>query len=103
MLLFTRSLAKVMGYKGQFALYAYYVASAAALRALSPPLALMTAQEAALGGAFRAAHQVGGVWWGWGCYAAPRPSTGAFHALQSPAPHAHTLHTPLNPPPPPPC
>ena len=31
--------------------------SALALRALSPPLALMTAQETALSGAFRNAHQ----------------------------------------------
>ena len=31
--------------------------SALALRALSPPLALMTAQETALAGAFRSAHQ----------------------------------------------
>ena len=31
--------------------------SALALRALSPPLALMTAQETALSGAFRSAHQ----------------------------------------------
>ncbi len=42
-----------MGYKGQFALYGYYVAVAYLLRAISPPLASMTAQEAALSGAFR--------------------------------------------------
>ena len=57
-LLFTRSLAKSMGYRTQAALYAYYLASAALLRALSPPLALMTAQETGLVGAFRSAHQV---------------------------------------------
>ena len=56
--LFTRSLAKSMGYRTQLALYAYYLASAALLRALSPPLALMTAQETGLVGAFRSAHQV---------------------------------------------
>ena len=58
-LLFTRSLAKSMGYRTQAGLYAYYLASAALLRALSPPLALMTAQETGLAGAFRSAHQVG--------------------------------------------
>lgn len=55
-ILFTRSLARIMGYKGQLALYGYYFLSAAALRRLSPPLAAMTAQEAALSGAFRSAH-----------------------------------------------
>lgn len=54
--LFTRSLATIMGYRGQVGLYAYYVASAALLRAISPPLALMTAQETGLSGALRAAH-----------------------------------------------
>lgn len=55
-ILFTRSLARIMGYRGQLALYGYYFLSAAALRRLSPPLAAMTAQEAALSGAFRSAH-----------------------------------------------
>eukprot|EP00775_Hariotina_reticulata_P002919 gene2919-3206_t len=55
--LFTRSLSRVMGYKGQIGLYMYYVAVAWLLRALAPPLAQMTAQESALVGAFRAAHQ----------------------------------------------
>ena len=57
-ILFTRSLSRSMGYKGQLALYAYYLMSAGALRKLSPPLALMTAQESSLSGGFRAAHQV---------------------------------------------
>lgn len=57
-LLFTRSLAAIMGYKSQFVLYGYYFLSAIALRKLSPPLALMTAQEAALAGSYRNAHQV---------------------------------------------
>ncbi len=57
MILFTRSLSRVMGYKGQFGLYAYYIAVAWLLRTLSPPLASMAAQEAALSGSFRAAHQ----------------------------------------------
>jgi len=56
-ILFTRSLARIMGYKGQFGLYVYYVLVAYVLRAMSPPLASMTAQEAALSGTFRAAHQ----------------------------------------------
>ena len=47
-----------MGYKGQLGLYLYYLLSAGALRQLSPPLALMTAQESSLSGGFRAAHQV---------------------------------------------
>lgn len=54
--LFTRSLATIMGYKGQLGLYFYYLASASLLRAISPPLALMTAQETGLSGALRAAH-----------------------------------------------
>ena len=57
-ILFTKSLSKSMGYKGQLALYIYYLLSAGALRQLSPPLALMTAQESSLSGGFRAAHQV---------------------------------------------
>ncbi len=56
-LLFTRSLAGIMGYKNQFLLYGYYICSAFVLRAMSPPLALMTAQETGLSGAFRHAHQ----------------------------------------------
>ncbi|KAL4857317.1 ABC transporter D family member 2 [Chlorella vulgaris] len=55
--LFTRALSRQMGYKRQAALYGYYILCAQLLRATSPPLALMTAQETALGGAFRAAHQ----------------------------------------------
>jgi hypothetical protein len=52
-LLFTHSLSKVMGYKGQLGLYAYYVFVAWLLRAIAPPLASMTAQESALVGSFR--------------------------------------------------
>lgn len=55
--LFTRSLSRTMGYRGQLALYGYYVAVAYLLRAISPPLSAMMAQEAALSGAFRSAHQ----------------------------------------------
>ena len=57
-LLFTRSMASIMGYQNQFILYGYYICSALLLRAMSPPLALMTAQETGLSGAFRSAHQV---------------------------------------------
>ncbi|KAK9815509.1 hypothetical protein WJX72_004862 [[Myrmecia] bisecta] len=56
-IVFTRSLSRVMGYRGQLGLYLYYMATATMLRALSPPLALMTSQEAGLSGAFRTAHQ----------------------------------------------
>ena len=55
--LFTRSLSKLMGYKSQLMLYAYYGACAGLLRLTSPPLAQMTAQEASLAGSFRKAHQ----------------------------------------------
>ena len=55
--LFTRSLSIIMGYRAQAMLYAYYLLCAALLRATSPPLALLTAQEAALAGSFRGAHQ----------------------------------------------
>eukprot|EP01018_Ginkgo_biloba_P007954 Gb_19653 [translate_table: standard] len=55
--LFTQSLAKTIGYKGQFVLYGYFLLSSTFLRAISPPLALLTAQEAALSGNFRNAHQ----------------------------------------------
>eukprot|EP00898_Chlorokybus_atmophyticus_P003808 jgi/Chlat1/4428/Chrsp29S04393 len=56
-ILFTRSLARSIGYKGQFALYAYFAFCSVVLRGISPPLALMTSQEAALTGSFRSAHQ----------------------------------------------
>jgi ATP-binding cassette subfamily D (ALD) protein 3 len=52
-LLFTRSLSLVMGYKGQIGLYLYYIGVAYMLRAIAPPMAAMTAQESALVGAFR--------------------------------------------------
>ncbi|KAJ7562838.1 hypothetical protein O6H91_03G086200 [Diphasiastrum complanatum] len=56
-ILFTRILAKTIGYKGQLLLLAYFLLCSVFLRAISPPLALMTAQEAALSGNFRNAHQ----------------------------------------------
>ena len=56
-LLFSRSLAEIMGYRAQFLLYGYYALSAVILRAVAPPLALITAQETGLSGALRSAHQ----------------------------------------------
>jgi ABC-type uncharacterized transport system fused permease/ATPase subunit len=55
--LFTRSLSMLMGYKSQLMLYGYYLCCAGLLRLTSPPLAQMTAQEASLAGSFRKAHQ----------------------------------------------
>ena len=55
-----------MGYKGQLALYGYYGLCATLLRATSPPLALMTAQETALSGGWWVGVGVGGwVGGGW--------------------------------------
>jgi ABC-type uncharacterized transport system fused permease/ATPase subunit len=53
---FTRSLARIIGYKGQAVLYSYFIVVGAALRVMSPPLGLMTAQYSSLNGDFRAAH-----------------------------------------------
>lgn len=53
---FTRSLSRIIGYKGQAFLYSYFIIIGAVLRALSPPLGLMTAQYSSLNGDFRAAH-----------------------------------------------
>ncbi|KAH7315984.1 hypothetical protein KP509_21G072900 [Ceratopteris richardii] len=55
--LFTRSLARTIGYKGQLLLYGYFVLCSIFLRTVSPPLALMATQEASLSGNFRNAHQ----------------------------------------------
>lgn len=55
--LFTRSLSQLMGYKSQAMLYGYYLCCAGLLRMTSPPLAQLTAQEAGLAGSFRKAHQ----------------------------------------------
>lgn len=53
---FSRSLSRLMGWKPQMAIYAYYVVAAGLLRAASPPLASLGAEEAALRGSYRAAH-----------------------------------------------
>jgi ABC-type uncharacterized transport system fused permease/ATPase subunit len=57
LVLFTRSLSRTMGYRGQFALYSYYLLVAWLLRLISPPLAQLAAAEAGLSGGYRAAHQ----------------------------------------------
>ena len=54
--LFTRSLSKVMGYKTQAMLYGYYFFVALTLKSISPPLSLMQAQESGLSGNLRGAH-----------------------------------------------
>ena len=75
-----------MGYKGQLALYIYYLLSAGALRQLSPPLALMTAQESSLSGGFRAAHQVRSP-----CL--QRSATSSMYMLWSQMSYGATHHT----------
>ena len=54
--LFTRSLSRVMGYKTQATLYGYFSFVALTLKAISPPLSLMHAQESGLSGNLRGAH-----------------------------------------------
>ena len=54
--LFTRSLSRVMGYKTQATLYGYFFFVALTLKAISPPLSLMHAQESGLSGNLRGAH-----------------------------------------------
>ena len=55
-LLFSHSLTRTMGYKYQAVLYGYYALVAVALKATSPPISLLVAQESALTAGFRAAH-----------------------------------------------
>jgi ABC-type uncharacterized transport system fused permease/ATPase subunit len=55
-ILFTRSLSSIIGYKGQLILHTYFIVIGALLRVTSPPLGLMAAQYSGLNGAFRAAH-----------------------------------------------
>ncbi|QDZ18958.1 peroxisomal long-chain fatty acid import protein [Chloropicon primus] len=54
--LFTRSLSRVMGYKTQGMLYSYFFVVALTLKSISPPLSLMHAQESGLSGNLRGAH-----------------------------------------------
>lgn len=56
LLVFSRSLSKIIGYRGQAILYSYFIVVGALLRNVSPPLARMTAQYSSISGAFRAAH-----------------------------------------------
>ena len=55
-LLFSQSLTRTMGYKYQAVLYGYYALVAVALKATSPPISLLVAQESALTAGFRTAH-----------------------------------------------
>ncbi|KAI0566968.1 ABC transporter [Gracilaria domingensis] len=55
-IIFSRSLASIMGYRGQFALYLYFVFVGAFLRRVSPPLGRMTSEFATLSADLRAAH-----------------------------------------------
>ena len=55
-LVFSRSLARIIGYKGQIGLYAYFIVVGAFLRRISPPLGKMTAEFASLSADLRTAH-----------------------------------------------
>ena len=52
--LFTRSLSRVMGYETQGMLYAYFFLVALTLKSISPPLSLMHAQVSSLSKSFSA-------------------------------------------------
>lgn len=54
--IFSRSLARIIGYKGQISLYAYFIIIGAILRRISPPLGRMTAEYASLSADLRTAH-----------------------------------------------
>lgn len=56
LLVFSRSLSHIIGYRGQLLLYSYFIVIGAVLRRVSPPLAKLTAQYSSLAGAFRASH-----------------------------------------------
>lgn len=55
-LVFSRSLAHIIGYKGQLGLYTYFVIIGIFLRRISPPLAKMTAEYSSLSADLRSAH-----------------------------------------------
>lgn len=55
-LVFSRSLGQMIGYKGQAALYAYFIIIGGVLRRMSPPLGKMTAEFASLSADLRSAH-----------------------------------------------
>ena len=56
LVVFSRSLSRLIGYRGQAIIYAYFIIVGAFLRRISPPLAKLTAQYSSLDGAFRKAH-----------------------------------------------
>ncbi len=56
LLVFSRSLSRLIGYRGQAIIYSYFIIVGAFLRRISPPLAKLTAQYSSLDGAFRKAH-----------------------------------------------
>jgi len=52
----TNTLARSLGFKGPMIMYSYFIFSQAFLRAFSPPLANMVAQQQAIEGSFRRCH-----------------------------------------------
>ena len=54
--IFTGVLTKLIGVKGQAALYGHFIISSMVLRAISPPLSLIVSIESALSGSYRSAH-----------------------------------------------
>jgi len=55
-ILCTQTMAASLGYKGPLMMYSYFVVSSAVLRATSPPLAKLTAQQQGVEGDFRRCH-----------------------------------------------
>ena len=55
-IVFSRALARIIGYKGQLGLYVYFIVVGAFLRRVSPPLGKMTAEFASLSADLRKSH-----------------------------------------------
>ena len=55
-IVFSRSLSHIIGYKGQIGLYSYFIVVGALLKRISPPLGRMTAEWSSLSGDLRTAH-----------------------------------------------
>lgn len=55
-IVFSRSLARIIGYKTQIGLYGYFIIMGSVLRAISPPLGRMTAEYASLNADFCTSH-----------------------------------------------
>lgn len=55
-IVFSRSLARIIGYKTQIGLYGYFIIMGSILRAISPPLGRMTAEYASLNADFCTSH-----------------------------------------------